>query len=92
MTFFADREQDYNSANWVSAAETRPRESPEMRAWLSVDAALRWFDGADPADLVEIPRYSRAMVDGVDPFPGDGVAGLAEDWRLDFLAAWGLGP
>ena len=91
LTFFADREQDYDSANFVSAADTRPRESPEMRAWLSLDAALRWFDGTDFADLDEILRYSRPMVGGVDPFPWDRLAGLPEDWRLDFLAAWGLG-
>ena len=90
LTFFADREEDYDSADFTSSADTRPRESPEMRARLSIDAALRWFDGIDPADLTEIPRYSRTMLDELDPFPKGGVIGLPEDWRTDFTRAWKL--
>ena len=55
-----------------------------MRAWLSIDLALRHIQGLDVG--VTIPRYSRPAANGQDPFT-DG-QGLPEDFRETFAQAW----
>lgn len=86
LKIYGDSEADYNYPDFIKSVNFQPRESPEMRAWLSVDLALRHLQGTDVG--VTIPRYSRIVIDGQDPF-ADG-QGVPEDFQDIFTQAWQL--
>lgn len=87
LSIYGDSEADFNYPDFIKSVDFQPRESPEMRAWLSVDLALRHLQSIDVGGAT-IPRYSRTVIDGLDPFADD--QGVPEDFRDTFTQAWQL--